>query len=148
MTLRQICDISDQLWAIRDTVVTQQKRDINPMLVKCWASVCTKNARNKMKWMGFQATFVHVYRLNWDRRISRGWWDEWDETACSSDTWFEMRAQAAWGWVRYLSVTEAPHNIESLRVNAEENFVSLKLKGQSGTRTRYLRYSNQTDLTC
>ena len=27
---------------------------------------------------------------------------------------------AVWGWARYLSVTEAPPNIESLRVSGEE----------------------------
>ena len=30
-----------------------------------------------MKWIGIQAT----YRLNWARRTSWGWWDEWDDTA-------------------------------------------------------------------
>ena len=30
------------------------------------------------------------------------------------DTWFEIRALAFSGWARYLSVTEAPHNIELL----------------------------------
>ena len=37
---------------------------------------------------------------------------------------------------RYILVTEVPHNIESLRVSGEENFVSLKLNGQSEVRTR------------
>ena len=34
---------------------------------------------------------------------------------CPPDTHFEIRAQVVWGQARYLSVTEAPHNIESLR---------------------------------
>ena len=29
---------------------------------------------NEMKWMGFQATFVHMYDLNWASRTSWGWW--------------------------------------------------------------------------
>ena len=42
-----------------------------------------------------------------------------------------------------LFVTEAPHIIESLRVSEKETFVSLKLVGQSGARTRDLRLSKQ-----
>ena len=38
------------------------------------------------------------------------------------DTGFEIRALAVWGRARYLSVTEAPHNIESLGVKGEETF--------------------------
>ena len=37
-----------------------------------------------------------------------------------------MRSMAAFGRARYPSVTEAPHNTESLRVSGEETFVSLK----------------------
>ena len=39
---------------------------------------------------------------------------------CSPDTKFDIRALAVWGWARYLSVSEAPHNIESLRVSGQE----------------------------
>ena len=36
---------------------------------------------SKMKWIGLKATFVHcTYSLNWARRTSWGWWDEWDDT--------------------------------------------------------------------
>ena len=41
---------------------------------------------------------------------------------CPPDRGFEVRALAVWGRVLYLSVTEAPHNIESLRVSGEETF--------------------------
>ena len=37
-------------------------------------------------------------------------------------TRFEIRTLAVWGRVHYLSVTEAPHNIESLRPSREEIF--------------------------
>ena len=40
------------------------------------------------------------------------------------------------GRARYLSVTETPHNIESLRVSWKEHFVSLQLGGQSGVRNQ------------
>ena len=32
-------------------------------------------------------------------------------------------------WASYLSVTEAPHNIEFLQVSGEENFIPSKFKG-------------------
>ena len=38
------------------------------------------------------------------------------------DTGYEIRALAVWGRARYLSFTEAPNNIESLRVSREETF--------------------------
>ena len=31
--------------------------------------------------MGFYATYLHIYKLNWARRTSRGWRDERDDTA-------------------------------------------------------------------
>ena len=40
-----------------------------------------------------------------------------------SDTGFKIRALAVQGQARYLSVTEAPHNIESIRLSREEIFV-------------------------
>ena len=55
-----------------------------------------------------------------------------------------IRALAVRDRVRYLSVTEAPHNIEYLRVSREKHFISLKLKLQSGVPTRDLRLSKQT----
>ena len=59
----------------------------------------------KMKWneSGFRSSLC-TYRLNWARRTSCGWWDDWDGTVLQTqDSKFEPRA-------RYLSVTEAPHN--------------------------------------
>ena len=48
--------------------------------------------------------------LNWARRTPWGWgWLRWH---CPPDTGFEIRALAVWGRVRYLSVTEAPHNTD------------------------------------
>ena len=54
---------------------------------------------------------AHNYRLNWSRRISWGWWDDF-RRHCPPDTWFEIRALTVWGRARYLSVTEAPHNTD------------------------------------
>ena len=41
---------------------------------------------------------------------------------CPPDTKLEIRALAVWGRARYLSVKEAPHIIEYLRVQLEEAF--------------------------
>ena len=51
------------------------------------------------------------------------------------------------GGRRYLSVTEAPHNTESLRVREKETFLSLRPKCRSGVRTRDPRLSKQAALT-
>ena len=44
---------------------------------------------------------------------------------CPPDTGFEIRALAVRGRARYLSVTEAPHNIESLRVTGKQHILFL-----------------------
>ena len=41
---------------------------------------------------------------------------------CPPDTGFEIRALAVWGRACYFSVTEVPHNNESLRMSREETF--------------------------
>ena len=43
----------------------------------------------------------------------------WMKWHCPPDTGFEIRALADLGRARYLSVTGAPHNIESLRVSGD-----------------------------
>ena len=57
------------------------------------------------------------------------------------------RIRKAWCRARDLSVTEVPHNIETLRVREEEHFVSLKLEGQNWVRTCDLQFSKQTACT-
>ena len=48
--------------------------------------------------------------------IGWGWWDEWGDNALQiQDSKFEP-------WARYLSVTDAPQNIESLQVSRKETF--------------------------
>ena len=41
---------------------------------------------------------------------------------CAPYTGFKIRAMAVWDRARYLSVTEASHNIESLRVSRKETY--------------------------
>ena len=41
---------------------------------------------------------------------------------CPPVTGLEIRVLAVWGRARYLSVTEAPYDIESFRVSGEETF--------------------------
>ena len=67
----------------------------------------------------------------------------WMRWHCPSDTGFEIRALSVLGQAGYLSVTEAPHNMEHLLVSV----FFFKLEGQSGVRTRDLRHSKQAALT-
>ena len=71
----------------------------------------------------------------------------WMTWHCPPDTGLEIRALAVWGRARYLSVTEVPRNIEWLRVSEVENFVSSEHEGQSGVRTRDLRFCKQAALS-
>ena len=51
---------------------------------------------NEMKWneSGFRPPLC-TYRLNWARRTSRGWWDDWDDTVLQTeDSKFEWRSKA------------------------------------------------------
>ena len=58
----------------------------------------------KLNECGFRPLLC-TYRLNWVRRTSGGWWDEWDDTALQTqDSKFER------------------HNIESSRVSDEKTF--------------------------
>ena len=41
---------------------------------------------------------------------------------CPPDKGFEIRTPWVWGRARYFTITEAPHNIQSLRVRREETF--------------------------
>ena len=96
---------------------------------------------SQVKWMGFYTTFVHIKaKLGQENLLRTVKWMRWH---CTPDTGFEIQALAAWGRARYLSVTEVPHNVDFLRVSGKETFVSLKLEGQSGVRTRDLRFSKQ-----
>ena len=68
--------------------------------------------KNKWNESGFRPPLC-TYRLNWARRTSWGWWDDWGDTVLQTqDSKFEIRALAVWGRARYLSVTEAPHNTD------------------------------------
>ena len=59
-----------------------------------WASFCRDIAiivQKQMKWneSGFRPP-LWTYRLNWARRTSWGWWDEWDDTVLQTqDSKFE-----------------------------------------------------------
>ena len=55
-----------------------------------------------------------TYRVNWARRTSWGWWDEWDDTVLQTqDSKIEpWRSEAEQRRARYLSVTKAPHNTD------------------------------------
>ena len=68
---------------------------------------------HEMKWMGFYATFVQKWaKLCQECFLRMVRWMRWH--------W--IRTPAVWGRARYLSVTEASHNIESLRVSGWETF--------------------------
>ena len=92
-----------------------------------------------MKWneWGFRPPLC-TYRLNWARRTSWGWWDEWDDTALKTqDSKFEpWRSEAE-------QATSRSRRLPTILILYEwagkKHFVSLK----RGARTRDLRLSKQ-----
>ena len=54
----------------------------------CWVST-RLNLQNKWNESGFRPPLC-TYRLNWARRTSWGWWDDWDDTVLQTqDSKFE-----------------------------------------------------------
>ena len=85
-----------------------------------------------MKWneSGFRPTLC-TYKLNWARRTSWGWWDEWDDTVLQTqdskfDPW-RSEAEHATSWSRRL-----PAKLS--HVNGEESFLFFQT-AQTGNRT-------------
>ena len=68
---------------------------------RCYKSAC--DSREEMKWneSGFRPPLC-TYRLNWARRTSWGWWDDWDDTVLQTqDSKFEpWRSEAEYATSR------------------------------------------------
>ena len=84
---------------------------------------------------------THIYtELSQDNLLRMVGWIRWD---CPPDTGFEIQAPVVWGRARYLSVTEAPHNIKSLQVNEAVTICFFETWMPAGGRTRDLRFSKE-----
>ena len=95
---------------------------VNLWLYDTWAVFdgLTINIKRINKWTnawGFGPPFCTHAKLGQENLLSMVRWMRWH---CPPDTGFEIRALMVWGRARYLSATEVPHNIESLRVSGEE----------------------------
>ena len=78
------CDSSSRL------VVDEEDNSKFRLTGKRWWSLCI-STQIKMKWneSGFRPPLC-TYRLNWARRTSWGWWDDWDDTVLQTqDSKFE-----------------------------------------------------------
>ena len=61
----------------------------NPANTRHWAIAGSMLVHRLRRWPNIELTMngvlvhlcAHIYRLNWTRRISWWWWDEWDDTA-------------------------------------------------------------------
>ena len=87
-----------------------------------------------------------TYRLNWIRRTSWGWWDEWDDTALQTkDSKFKpCRSEAE------LATSQSRNLPTILNLNegaGKKHLASLKPKCQSEVCTRDLRLYEQAALT-
>ena len=107
MTFLSTCSSSNQLpqwryWARALVVTTPNRRQ-------------QEHCSNEMKWMGFKATFVHIYGLNWTR--------------------VEVQAEHA------TSRSRRFHTLLNQYEWAEKKLFFSKLEGQSRVRTRDFRLS-------
>ena len=89
--------------------------------------------QRRIDW-GFR-TLLCACRLNWARRTSSGWWDEWDDTALQTqDFKFEpWRSEAEHATSRSRRL---PTIMKLYEWAGKKHFVSLKLECQSGGRAR------------
>ena len=96
----------------------------------CWNTRCVGHVRKgicpKMKWneSGFRPPLC-TYRLNWARRTSWGWWDDWDDTVLQTqDSKFEpWRSEAEHATSRSRRL---PTILTFTRGWGRNNFVSFK----------------------
>ena len=90
-----------------------------------------------MKWIGFRPPLC-TYRLNWARRTSWGWWDDWDDTVLQTqDSKFEpWRSEAEHATSRSRRL---PTILTFTRGWGRNNFVSFK-PPRPGTEPRTLAW--------
>ena len=98
-----------------------------------------RTIRKKMKWneSGFRPPLC-TYRLNWARRTSWGWWDDWDDTVLQTqDSKFEpWRSEAEHATSRSRRL---PTILTFTRGWGRNNFVSFK-PPRPGTEPRTLAW--------
>ena len=108
-------------------------------VVYLWAAVRHLDLINEMKWneSGFRPPLC-TYRLNWARRTSWGWWDDWDDTVLQTqDSKFEpWRSEAEHATSRSRRL---PTILAFTRGWGRNNFVSFK-PPRPGTEPRTLAW--------
>ena len=133
---------------IKNLIVTSA---VNIRIHKCIQALGHIGLNERMnEWMNecMNGVLGHLcaHRLNWSRRTSWGWWDEWDDTVFQTqDSKFESRrsdSELATSRSRRL-----PTILNLYKWAGKKHFVSLKLECQSGARTCDLRLSKQAALT-
>ena len=132
-------------------------KNVDLMLAYCWPSVgfggrddlkwrsdsrwptCTRIWFLRLKWneSGFRPPLC-TYRLNWARRTSWGWWDDWDDTVLQTqDSKFEpWRSEAEHATSRSRRL---PTILTFTRGWGRNNFVSFK-PPRPGTEPRTLAW--------
>ena len=106
---------------------------------RTWLGIRIRPRPNEMKWneSGFRPPLC-TYRLNWARRTSWGWWDDWDDTVLQTqDSKFEpWRSEAEHATSRSRRL---PTILTFTRGWGRNNFVSFK-PPRPGTEPRTLAW--------
>ena len=113
------------------------QEDLSKVNLLFWKKAC--GYKNEMKWneSGFRPPLC-TYRLNWARRTSWGWWDDWDDTVLQTqDSKFEpWRSEAEHATSRSRRL---PTILTFTRGWGRNNFVSFK-PPRPGTEPRTLAW--------
>ena len=123
-----------------DTLIGRWSNVDHYFLFSGWDWLAILNSGGVCKWneSGFRPPLC-TYRLNWARRTSWGWWDDWDDTVLQTqDSKFEpwrSEAEYATSWSRRL-----PTILTFTRGWGRNNFVSFK-PPRPGTEPRTLAWN-------
>ena len=109
---------------------------------RCIVLNCTYWNVNEMKLNGNESGFrlpLCTYWLNWTRRTSWGWWDDWDDTVHQTqDSKFEpWRSEAEHATFRSRRLSTI---LTFTRGRGRNIFVSFKPRPRPGTETRILAW--------
>ena len=110
---------------------------IQGLAKKILVGVFFQSLENEMKWIGLEATFVHIQAILGQENLLR--MVRWVRWHGPPDTGFYIQTLEVWGRARYLSATEAPHNTEFYEWIGKKHFLFLSNRRDRETNPKHWR---------